>query len=143
MQTFLTWFFIDIRFTEAPKEIQVVDEPAVDTFQIQAQSDESSKIEQFDAEVIQSSGEQSNHSNLIKEEVRRIKNVKVSTGCGPSPDREIEEIFANENVEVISKSFTPLREIPSRSSRVSIGTSPPPQSISTQVTTPHQSPEDI
>jgi hypothetical protein len=56
--------------------------------------------------------------------------VKVSSGCGPSPDREIEEIFANEQP---IRSFTPLREIPSRSSKVSIGTSPPPQSISTQV----------
>lgn len=61
------------------------------------------------------------------------KLVKVSTGCGPSPDREIEEIFANESHEQSMKSFTPLREIPSRSSKVSIGTSPPPQSTSTQV----------
>lgn len=63
------------------------------------------------------------------------KNVKVSvsTGCGPSPDREIEEIFANERNVMPMKSFTPLRDIPSRSSRVSIGTSPPPQSASTQV----------
>lgn len=60
--------------------------------------------------------------------------VKVSTGCGPSPDREIEEIFANENAEPPLKSFTPVRDIPSRASMVSIGTSPPPQSISTQVT---------
>lgn len=63
------------------------------------------------------------------------KNVKVSvsTGCGPSPDREIEEIFANERNVMPMKSFTPLRDIPSRSSRVSIGTSPLPQSASTQV----------
>lgn len=59
---------------------------------------------------------------------------QVSTGCGPSPDREIEEIFANEHIEdSIMKSFTPLREVSSRSSKVSIGTSPPPQSTSTQV----------
>lgn len=63
------------------------------------------------------------------------KNVKVSvsTGCGPSPDREIEEIFANERNEMPMKAFTPLRDIPSRSSRVSIGTSPPPQTAATQV----------
>lgn len=61
------------------------------------------------------------------------RKVGVSTGCGPSPDREIEEIFANEKA-ASSSPFTPLREIPSRSSKVSIGTSPPPQSISTQVT---------
>lgn len=65
------------------------------------------------------------------EKVERL--MKVSTGCGPSPDQEIEEIFANESHEKSMKSFTPLREIPSRSSKVSIGTSPPPQSISTQV----------
>lgn len=59
-------------------------------------------------------------------------NVKVSTGCGPSPDREIEEIFANDFQESSTKAFTPLREIPSRS-QVSIGTSPPPQDTSTQV----------
>lgn len=63
--------------------------------------------------------------------------IKVSTGCGPSPDREIEEIFANEMVETSMKSFTPVRDIPSRASKVSIGTSPPPQSISTQVKLPH------
>ena len=62
-----------------------------------------------------------------------LKCVKVSAGCGPSPDREIEEIFANENVHNSAKSFTPLRETPSRSSKVSIGTSPPPQDTSTQV----------
>lgn len=62
--------------------------------------------------------------------------IKVSTGCGPSPDREIEEIFANETVEPPSKSFTPLRDEPGRASKVSIGTSPPPQSISTQVMSP-------
>lgn len=63
------------------------------------------------------------------------KKVKVSTGCGPSPDREIEEIFERELTEHSLKSFTPLRDIPSRSSKVSIGTSPPPQTASTQVQT--------
>lgn len=59
---------------------------------------------------------------------------KASTGCGPSPDREIEEIFANEHIDdSIMKTFAPLREISSRSSKVSIGTSPPLQSASTQV----------
>jgi len=57
----------------------------------------------------------------------------ASTACGPSPDREIEEIFASEHPTDKSV-FVPVREIPSRSSKVSIGTSPPPQSISTQVT---------
>lgn len=60
------------------------------------------------------------------------KQIKVSTACGPSPDREIEELLRNEAHEKPISSVT--REIPDRSSsRVSIGTSPPPQSISTQV----------
>lgn len=55
--------------------------------------------------------------------------IKVSTACGPSPDREIEEVFLNEaNVKPIRVT----REISMRSS-ISIGTSPPPQNISTQV----------
>lgn len=55
--------------------------------------------------------------------------IKVSTACGPSPDREIEEVFTNEANE---KPIKVTREIPMRSS-ISIGTSPPPQNISTQV----------
>lgn len=130
MQTFLTCFFIDIRFTEAPTEEN--NEPAAVASQSQSfDIEDVDKIEKEEAEVVRNSDEQ---SNLIKDEIKREMNVKVSTGCGPSPDREIEEIFANENIET-TKPFTPLREIPSRSSRVSIGTSPPPQSISTQVTT--------
>lgn len=71
----------------------------------------------------------SNKVDVIKEEKKQIK---VSTACGPSPDREIEELLRNEANE---KPITVVtREIPVRSSsRVSIGTSPPPQSISTQV----------
>lgn len=59
--------------------------------------------------------------------------IKVSTACGPSPDREIEEIFSNEkSIRVLSPSV--MRENQhSRSSKVSIGTSPPPQNMSTQV----------
>lgn len=70
----------------------------------------------------------------IIEEKQVMSSSKVSTGCGTSPDREIEEIFANEHVNDSMKSFAPLRETASRSSKVSIGTSPPPQSTSTQVT---------
>lgn len=55
--------------------------------------------------------------------------IKVSTACGPSPDREIKEVFTNEANE---KPIKVTREIPMRSS-ISIGTSPPPQNISTQV----------
>jgi hypothetical protein len=60
------------------------------------------------------------------------KEIKVSTACGPSPDREIEELFSN---EASAKPINVTSEVPARSSKVSvsIGTSPPPQSISTQV----------
>lgn len=59
--------------------------------------------------------------------------IKVSTACGTSPDREIEEIFSNEkSIRVLSPSV--MRENQhSRLSKVSIGTSPPPQNMSTQV----------
>lgn len=90
-------------------------------------------IERVQAEDIQIFDEP---SSLIKEDTvseKSVKKIKVSTGCGPSPDREIEEILFNEHNESTPKAFTPLRDIPSRSSKVSIGTSPPPQSMSTQV----------
>lgn len=83
-------------------------------------------------ENIQGVDDETNDESFDVEKERETK-VKVSTGCGPSPDREIEEIFANDYTEHSRKSFTPIRDIPSRSSKVSIGTSPPPQTISTQV----------
>jgi hypothetical protein len=59
-----------------------------------------------------------------------------STGCGPSPDREIEEFLSqkipSENSNKISKPSSPTPE-PNKSSKVSIGTSPPPQTCGTQV----------
>lgn len=68
------------------------------------------------------------HKSEVREEEKQIK---VSTACGQSPDREIEQVFANEANE---KPINVTREIPARSSsKVSIGTSPPPQNISTQV----------
>lgn len=91
-------------------------------------------IERVQAEVIQTFDEPLGLSkNEIEPEKSVLKSITATTGCGPSPDREIEEIFANEQIESTSKLFTPLRDIPSRSSKVSIGTSPPPQSMSTQV----------
>lgn len=65
------------------------------------------------------------------EAVEEKKQIKVSTACGPSPDREIEEILSNEASEKPISAVT--SEILDRSEKVSIGTSPPPQSISTQV----------
>lgn len=91
-------------------------------------------IERVQAEDIQTFDEPPGLiKNGIEPEKSVVQIIKVTTGCGPSPDREIEEIFANEQTESTSKLFTPLRDIPSRSSKVSIGTSPPPQSMSTQV----------
>lgn len=119
-------FFFPTFTDESEANEKSLDEPAVIS-----QNDEI-EIERVEAES------EKNFTKPMEEEkpVEEVKSVKVSvsTGCGPSPDREIEEIFANENaMEAPPKAFTPLREIPGRSSRVSIGTSPPPQSISTQV----------
>lgn len=75
---------------------------------------------------------QTTHKVDVLEAAEEKKQIKVSTACGPSPDREIEELLRNEANEKPISSMT--REIPVRSSsKISIGTSPPPQSISTQV----------
>lgn len=74
------------------------------------------------------------HKVDVMEAAEEKRQIKVSTACGPSPDREIEELLRNEANEKPISSVT--REIPVRSSsKISIGTSPPPQSISTQVRT--------
>lgn len=85
-------------------------------------------------------GDDDEEEDEDEDEVVEVKKIKVSTACGPSPDREIEEILSNEKtIRVLSPALkattsTKTREIPTgRSSKVSIGTSPPPQSISTQV----------
>ena len=94
---------------------------------------------QQNIEEMEKTLEESNRVNEIND-LEEDEYVRVSTGCGPSPDREIEEIF-NQNQQTTSTATTsagcgsspPLREILSRSSKISKGTSPPPQSISTQV----------
>lgn len=96
-------------------------------------TDDDSIAEEISAEPDVSLSEAEKDSEEINNDDGAGAAIKVSTGCGPSPDREIEAIFANELVETPLKSFTPLRDVPSR---VSIGTSPPPQSISTQVMSP-------
>jgi hypothetical protein len=64
--------------------------------------------------------------------------AKVSTGCGPSPPREI-QVQAQDRASIRTTSCTtstsPLREIIKQSAvmKKTTGTSPPPQSISTQV----------
>lgn len=96
---------------------------------------------QQNIEEMEKTLEESNRVNEVND-LEEDEYVRVSTGCGPSPDREIEEIF-NQNQQATSTSTAttsagcgpspPLREILSRSSKISKGTSPPPQSISTQV----------
>lgn len=93
-----------------------------------------STVERVQPENVETNDEASGAQKGANLREQSEKKVKVSTGCGPSPDREIEEIFfANEHMDHSMKSFTPLRDIPSRSSKVSIGTSPLPQTASTQV----------
>lgn len=94
---------------------------------------------QQNIEEMEKTLEQSNRMNEVNVDLEEDEYVRVSTGCGPSPDREIEDIF-NQNQQTTTATTSagygpspPLREILSRSSKISKGTSPPPQSISTQV----------
>lgn len=61
---------------------------------------------------------------------------RISTGCGPSPDREIVEILSEEIPSENSNKIPPpttTEESNKVLSKVSIGTSPPPQTCGTQV----------
>ena len=87
-------------------------------------------------------------TNSIKTQSNVVS--KISTGCGPSPERETETLVENfrEPARVISESIedpqsdkikvstgcgpSPPRDLP-KTNQSSTGTSPPPQSISTQV----------
>ena len=92
---------------------------------------------QQNIEEMEKTLEESNRVNEVND-FDADEYVKISTGCGPSPDREIEQIF-NQNQITTTKTSAgcgpspTLREVLSRSSKISKGTSPPPQSISTQV----------
>lgn len=94
---------------------------------------------QQNIEAMEKTLEESNRVNEVNDDLEEDEYVRVSTGCGPSPDREIEEIFNQNQQATTSKTSAgcgpspPLRDILSRSSKISKGTSPPPQSISTQV----------
>lgn len=94
-------------------------------------------------ETVKSIEEDSPKVSRISESniVVRVKNVnrnqsqKVSTGCGPSPPKEIEPIKSEpvkETVIELSRPKTPLSDT-GRRETTSTGTSPLPQSISTQV----------
>uniref|UniRef100_A0A1B0CJK6 Putative microtubule-associated protein futsch isoform x3 n=1 Tax=Lutzomyia longipalpis TaxID=7200 RepID=A0A1B0CJK6_LUTLO len=63
-----------------------------------------------------------NSANFSNFEGKRVSSTKISTGCGPSPPKEVIEVPQN------------ISEIPvvSRIEKTSTGTSPPPQSASTQ-----------
>lgn len=94
---------------------------------------------QQNIEAMEKTLEESNRVNEVNDDLEEDEDVRVSTGCGPSPDREIEEIFSQSQQATTSTTSAgcgpspPLREILSRSPKISKGTSPPPQSISTQV----------
>lgn len=91
------------------------------------------------------SNEIENQAEVVQNEIFVSTEVK-STGCGPSPDREVEEVFTKEkelsdddesyddrnfSTEVQDKAVT--APIDSTKVSVSIGTSPPPQTCGTQV----------
>lgn len=68
----------------------------------------------------------------VKQEVVR----KVSTGCGPSPPREIgeqPETVDDHPAEEIELEKEDALELPVRKISTSVGTSPPPQCAGTQV----------
>ena len=93
---------------------------------------------QQNIEQMEKTLEESNRVNEVND-LEEDEYIRVSKGCGPSPDREIEEIFNQNQQTTTSKTSAgcgpspPLREIQITSSKISKGTSPPPQSISTQV----------
>lgn len=92
------------------------------------------EIQQNIEEISQSLKTFNDSNQEIPPQHEEIANAKHSIACGPSPDREIEQIFANEADKMTHESpFVPVRDVQSRESKISIGTSPPPQSISTQV----------
>lgn len=128
---------IDDLWSEIRDDDKSVEMPQVEKVSITPKPDELKRTEvaiqqstNTDAEAI------ALEPTILKVEVMEAaeekKQIKVSTACGPSPDREIEELLRNEASEKPISAMT--REIPYRSSsKVSIGTSPPPQNISTQV----------
>lgn len=66
-----------------------------------------------------------------------VEMVEVhSIGCGPSPDREVEEIFTREvSVQKLNEESNTKKTatVQSQSEKVSVGTSPLPQTCGTQV----------
>lgn len=73
--------------------------------------------------------------NLDSEVVKVVTKVvkeRVSTGCGPSPPREV-EVSARQGHDQEPVRENDFQESGSRRQHSTIGTSPPPQDMSTQV----------
>lgn len=71
-------------------------------------------------------------SNTNEEKPIVEKSRKVSTGCGPSPPKEIVATGSGSTNISRAASSSSINNI-SKPKKVSTGTSPPPQNISTQV----------
>ncbi|XP_062707215.1 E3 ubiquitin-protein ligase lubel isoform X15 [Aedes albopictus] len=112
----------DDRFDDGVEESEKVDDFFVEENQYE-NHDIQSAI-QVKLENPKGSGEiKQNLDSEVTKHVNNIVNEKVSTGCGPSPPREMVE----------PEEIAPVVEsMPKTSARASIGTSPPPQDMSTQ-----------
>ncbi|KAG5679700.1 hypothetical protein PVAND_009250 [Polypedilum vanderplanki] len=130
---------------QLPKVDDDIDINEINDSILQNESDAKQKVEESIDDNIESKIidvlespqiEISNSMTAVAIEVE--EKLKVSTACGTSPDREIEQIFANELNEKPIRVPSPISKhqetaaTTGRSSKVSIGTSPPPQSAATQ-----------
>lgn len=79
-----------------------------------------------DIRLIESEIEQNINDITNSFKTKSIVVSKMSTRCGPSPERELTPLVER----FISE---PNKDFPSDKIKISTGTSPPPQSISTQV----------
>nr|XP_029711911.1 uncharacterized protein LOC109401370 isoform X1 [Aedes albopictus] len=112
----------DDRFDDGVEESEKVDDFFVE--ENQYENHEIQSALQVKSENPKGSGEiKQNLDSEVTKHVNKIVNEKVSTGCGPSPPREMVE----------PEEIAPVVEsMPKTSARASIGTSPPPQDMSTQ-----------
>lgn len=113
----------DDRFDDGVEESEKVDEIFVE--ENQYENHEIRSPLQVKPENPKGSGEiKQNLDCEVTKHMNKVVSETVSTGCGTSPPREFVE--ANEIANVVeSKPNVPFR--------ASIGTSPPPQDMSTQV----------
>lgn len=111
------------RFEDGVEESDKIEENFVE--ENQYENHEIQFSAQVQPENPKGSGEiKQNLDSEVVKVVNKVVKEQVSTGCGPSPPREFAEV--KEPTDTVDSYHLP-------SSRASIGTSPPPQDMSTQV----------